>query len=93
MRQINPETIKGYTKHLVLVIFTIGVWVAFAMNKVGGDVLLAIYSNMIGYFFGERAALKRPNGNVGNGNNQKHNRIYIICICICRNIRQIIHLF
>ncbi len=59
----NPgksESLRSGVRPFISIVFTLGVWAAFFMGKMEGDVLLGIYGTIIGFWFGERSALKAP---------------------------------
>jgi uncharacterized membrane protein YfcA len=51
---------KEKIRPIIMIVFTAGIWTGFFMGKINGDQLATMYSGLIGYYFGERTALKKP---------------------------------
>ena len=54
------ETIKSLMRPFIAVSFVLGTIVLYLMGKIEPQSILQITSIVIGFYFGERAALKKP---------------------------------
>ena len=52
------NNIRSLVRPAITIIFTVGLWAAFLLSKIQGDVLVGMYGPIIGFWFGERSAKK-----------------------------------
>jgi uncharacterized membrane protein YfcA len=60
MKEMISNKLSSSVRPVVTILFTVGVWVGFFLEKVDGNMLLAVYGSILGFWFGERGALKIP---------------------------------
>lgn len=60
------EDIRAMVRPVISLIFTVAVVAGFFRRQISGDVIVGILGPIIGFWFGEKSALKNPNQTGGN---------------------------
>ncbi len=64
LQLIKSSALSALVRPIISLVFTFAVWAGFFMGRISGDVLLGIYGTIIGFWFGERSALKVANSHI-----------------------------